>query len=614
MSHKVEDNLYDEIELIGKNLKTSLTEFAQKVREEADIVDIIGTFVRLKRSGSGYKGLCPFHKEKTPSFHVHPGKQIFHCFGCGVGGDVIKFWMMHERVRFTEAAEQLAHRLGIPIPRFTFSKKDESAEKTRRDLLAVNEFALGYFRKIFSSTEGRKAQLYLKDRGLTKELVDRFSIGFAPDGWENLIRAAEKKGFSPEILEKAGLVLPGKKGSGYYDRFRNRVIFPIFDVQGRCVAFGGRILGEGEPKYLNSPETDIYKKGKLLYGLNLARRELTETSPALIVEGYMDLIALHKYGFTRCAATLGTALTDGHARLLKRYVREVIFIYDGDEAGQNAMIRGCEVLLGRSLSVSVVMLAEGDDPDTFLQKHGSEEFQDILDQKKDFLEFYLDIISEKHDFKSAAGKISALEALKPVMDRVVQPVLFKDCIRRISERLRLEENVVIRHLRTRSRYRREAAEEIIQRQTVKCSAVEAGFLRLVVDHPELRKEAEPVFREKWIFSPLVMKNVEKIYTESEKEHTFETLIESSEESEQAFLREIFFMESFEMEPRVLLTHLMKRLQALHTERTRRKMIEDLKKLEETSEKDDQSENITKMIHENSRRIIEVRSTFSSKEI
>lgn len=590
-------------------MKSNLTDFANKVREAADIVDIIGGYVPLKRAGSSYKGLCPFHKEKTPSFNVHQGRQIFHCFGCGAGGDVIKFVMMQERLDFRSAIEQLARRFGIPMPEITARPEDDSREKKHRSLHEINNFAMKYFRDLYESNEGIPAREYLKKRGVDSQLAKRFEIGWSPDRWHDFLNMATKKGYSQNLLLEAGLILPGNTKENFYDRFRGRVIFPIIDLHGNCVAFGGRILGQGEPKYLNSPETEIYKKGRILYGLNLAREQLRGNEPALLVEGYMDLIALYKYGFNTAVASLGTALTEDQARLLKRFTKEVIFIYDGDEAGQKAMLRGCEVLLAQSLSVKIVILPESEDPDTFLDKNGAKGFQSLLEKRMDFLDFFIETGRRNFDIRTPEGKIAVLEMLKPILDRIHHPIIFNDYTFRLAEGIGLEQKLVIQHIRAKNAGVKKSADEAIQKRAKEdIPFIELSLLRILIDNPALRRMAQETLDPEWISSAVLRNFITRYLSEMEEFSDFITIEENATEEEASVLREAAFMDNLlpHAPPEELLHVSIKRLQIRQKARLRRKMVQDVQKAEKTSGINDEVLRMTDDIHQNSLEICQMR--------
>lgn len=600
-------------------MKTSLTEFADKVRETADIVDIIGSSVALKRSGASYKGLCPFHKEKTPSFNVHPGKQLFHCFGCGVGGDVIKFIMLFDRVNYRSAIEQLSHRLGLPIPELISQPREEGLEKRRRAILEVNQFALDHYQRQLKTREAKGARDYLQERGITSDLIGLFRIGFAPDRWDDLLTASRKKGYSASLLEAAGLALPGKKSGSHYDRFRGRIIFPIFNIQGQCVGFGGRILGEGEPKYINSPESEVYKKGKILYGLNLAREHLRQDQPVLLVEGYMDLIALYKHGFQTGAATLGTALTDDQARLLKRFTKEVVFVYDGDEAGQKAMIRGCEVFLGQSLSVKVVILPDLDDPDTFLSKHGTAEFTQILETKKDFIDFFLETGRKSYDLNTPEGKINLLDLLKPLLSRVHQPILFDDYIRRLSEGLKLEPKLILRHIKARTTSSLRQIRETIQQQiSGNIPLLEMIFLKIILEYPDLRSQAYEYIKPEWLSSPQIEKYMDFIMKEQTSETTepldYTRILNQITEEEGRLLRELAFCDFEQEVDSDFLTLLINRIRLNYEAQIRHNLVLEIQKKEKQGGGESQDiSDLTDLIHDKTKEIWQTRKNLFHKE-
>jgi DNA primase len=359
-------------------------EFIERIKDSTDIVAVVGEYVQLKKAGSSWKGLCPFHREKSPSFIVSPARRSFHCFGCGKGGNALTFLMALENLPFPEAVKALAQKAGLPLPQVERDEASEARERERAKLWEVNESAARFFQAHLKSTDGASARAYLERRGLKMEEVERLGLGWAPAGWDTLKNAALKKGYKPEDLVAAGLLVKNEEKGSVYDKFRDRVIFPVRDTFGRILAFGGRILGEGEPKYLNSPETLVFKKGECLYLLDAARDAIRERGATVVVEGYFDAIALHIHGFENAVATLGTALTRDHARLLKRYAPEVVVLYDADAAGQAAVKRGIEPLLMEGLRARVLTLPDAKDPDEYLQKHTKEEMIALLDKAPDF--------------------------------------------------------------------------------------------------------------------------------------------------------------------------------------------------------------------------------------
>ena len=360
----------------------------EEIIDKNDIVSVVSEYVKLKRSGSNYLGLCPFHNEKTPSFSVNEGKRLFKCFGCGKGGGVVQFIMLAENLDYLGALKFLAERAGITL-NLTQHEDNDDRQKVKNDVLSLNNRAQEFFREALTRSEAGKA--YLERRGLTPETVVKFGIGFAPDDWAQLTNTCTTGALAvpQELMVTAGLSLRREKGDGCYDRFRNRVMFPIFDEMGKIVAFGGRVMDDSKPKYLNSPETPAYNKGSHLYALNFARK--SGSRRVIIVEGYMDAIALHQKGIDWAVASLGTALTQSQARLLKRYFDEVFIGYDSDSAGQNATVRGLEILAAQGLKVNILDLGSVDktvkDPDEFLRKHPPEDFMQVVDKAISLVEF-----------------------------------------------------------------------------------------------------------------------------------------------------------------------------------------------------------------------------------
>jgi len=364
----------------------------QEIRERTDIVEIVSSYLPLKRSGHNHLGLCPFHGEKTPSFNVNAARQIFHCFGCGVGGNVFTFLMRMEGLSFPEAARRLGERVGVEISEEVLSPAEEKRREEYDRLARINEVACDYYHAILlDAPEGAPARKYLRERGYDGETARRFRLGFAPDSWDGLARHLDRKGFDPHLArEELGLTREGKTGRGDYDLFRKRILFPILDLRGRVVAFGGRVLDDTLPKYINSPESPLYRKSAVLYGLAQGREAMRQTGEVIVVEGYFDLLALDRAGFRNVVATCGTALTEDHGRLLKRYAERVVLLFDQDKAGRTATFRGMDILLPQGLSVVSAALDAGDDPDSFLRKRGEGAFQQRLEGARSALEVFMD--------------------------------------------------------------------------------------------------------------------------------------------------------------------------------------------------------------------------------
>ncbi|MBW2661203.1 MAG: DNA primase [Deltaproteobacteria bacterium] len=416
------------------------------IKNTADIVSIISEVVMLKKAGKNYLGLCPFHSEKTPSFTVSPGKQIFHCFGCGIGGNVFTFIMKQNGISFPEAVKMLATRYGIEIPTQTMSLEQRKRIDERESLLAINRQAMDFFgQALHDSVSGEKAMAYLVKRGMTKEIIDRFHLGYSSEAWDKLANCFSNKKVSQGLVEKSGLVVKRKNKNGYYDRFRGRIIFPIFDTAAQVVGFGGRVLDDSLPKYLNSPETSLYNKSRSLYGLHIAKSKCRESELVYIVEGYFDLLALHQHGIQNSVATLGTSLTSEHVRILKGFIGKsgrIILVYDSDVAGIKAARRSIDVFDKEYVDAGIVVLPSGYDPDSYLFEFGSESFANTISKAKGVISFLIDSAVKKHGL-STEGKIHIVsdmkEPLAVIKDNVARSLYIKD----ISELVGIDESAIL---------------------------------------------------------------------------------------------------------------------------------------------------------------------------
>ena len=376
-------------------------ELIEEVRMKNDIVDVISGYVRLQKKGSSYFGLCPFHNEKSPSFSVSRQKQMYYCFGCGAGGNIFTFLMEYENLTFVEAVQMLADRAGVELPKMEYSKEAKERADLKSVLLEINKAAAQYFYVQLKNEQGRAGYTYLKNRGLSEETIKAFGLGYSNKYSNDLYQYLKSKGYSEDHIRQAGLVSTDEK-NGVYDKFWNRVMFPIMDVNSRVIGFGGRVMGDGKPKYLNSPETPVFDKSRNLYGLNRARS--AKKSYFLLCEGYMDVIALHQAGFTNAVASLGTALTSGHASLIKRYVQEVYLTYDSDEAGTRAALRGVPILKSAGISAKVIRMDPYKDPDEFIRNLGAEEFEKRIMNARNGFMFSLEILEREYDMNSPEGK------------------------------------------------------------------------------------------------------------------------------------------------------------------------------------------------------------------
>ena len=423
-----------------------------EIRRRTDIVALVSGHAALKKTGRYYKGLCPFHQEKTPSFHVDPDRGLFHCFGCGKGGDIFDFIMLTANLTFTEAARELARRGGV-----VFDTSPEAARRAseREQVLRALDAARGHFAAMLAA-QGKKASAYLERRGVNAAIAGRFLLGYAPPGWDGLLTALRAKGYTPDVLERAGLVQARSGSDGHFDIFRDRLIFPIQDLQDRTVAFGGRALDNAEPTYLNSRETIAFAKGRTLYALNWARDAIRELGEALVVEGYMDALACHQFGFTHAVASLGTALTADQVSLLRRFAPRAVLIYDSDQAGEAATERGLTLFEEAEVLARVAVLPAGDDPDAFLRQRGPDAFRRLVAEALPMFDYRLERAARRHDTGSREGKVGMADEVLTVIRSVANPVRRAEYLRGLAERLDLPEDALRQRLRTRERRGRAA--------------------------------------------------------------------------------------------------------------------------------------------------------------
>jgi DNA primase len=451
----------------------------QQVRNSTNIVELVSEFIPLKKVGTNFKGLCPFHKEKTPSFIVSQTKQIYHCFGCGEGGNAFDFLMKVQSLSFKEALERLAARAGIEIKRIrTDGRLKEELEK----LFGINKTALEFFKKVLTGTKpGLPALKYLKDRGLSSRELDEFNLGFAPDTWDGLCRYLKNRSHDLKLAEKLGLVAERKSGKGFYDKFRNRIMFPIYNLERKIIGFGGRTLGKDEAKYINSSESELFSKRTSFYGIDSATAGIREEGSAIIVEGYMDLIALRKYGFKNSLATLGTAFTMEHGRVLKRFTDNIYVNFDSDEAGLNAVKRVLKPVLLNSLAAKVVLLPASYDPDTYLGKFGATGFKKLIEGAKDLLEFYVSNYFEEE--VTHVGKARVLDEIKAALDQIPSQFERELATRKISELTGIKETTF------REKESRRPGHLVVRGPAKKFPNEEMMIIKFMVEDPSVRKTA-----------------------------------------------------------------------------------------------------------------------------
>ena len=417
--------------------------------------------MHLKPAGKGFKGLCPFHEEKTPSFMVSSEKQLFHCFGCGEGGNVFNFLMKYEKLSFFEAVKMLAKKSGVPLP--VDEEKENILHKKKERLYKLNNLVANYYQEcLFRTNQGKKVINYFKKRGINDTSVEKYILGYAPPGWDALTNFLKKKGYSYEELIKAGLIKKSKIEGKYIDYFRDRIIFPIFSLSGRVIGFGGRVLDDSLPKYINSPETLVYNKGSNLYSLNFAKEDIRKKNYIIIVEGYTDVLIAQQYGFNNLAASLGTALTTKQIDLIKRFTDTVLIAYDSDSAGNMATLRSLDLLVKAGLEIKVIALSQGYDPADFLIKKGRETFQNLIDRSLSLIDYKLKLLYSKYSIKTIEGKVKVVKEILPTLNVIGNEVELRAQTKKISEELKLSEEAILIELKRYKRGSRDSSHNFIK--------------------------------------------------------------------------------------------------------------------------------------------------------
>lgn len=420
-------------------------DFFERVKERTDIYSVVSHYVQLTQKNGRFWGCCPFHNEKTASFSVSPDKGLFYCFGCHAGGDAFKFLSLIENISYFEAVKLQAQRLGIDLPTKKYSPEEERRLREKKSLFKINELAQDFYHEcLIKTARGEVGRKYLEARGITAETIETFKLGWATDDWDNLLTNLTRRGFSSEYLEKVGLIIKRKNSSGYFDRFRGRVMIPINDVFGHTVGFGGRILTdatETSPKYLNSPETEIFNKRTLLFGLDKSNLAISKAGAAIVVEGYMDAISLFSAGIKNVVATLGTAFTSEHAKLILKHARKIFFCYDSDEAGQRATLRALPIVQAEGAEVFVIKVPDGKDPDEFIRKHGKEAFDALIENAATLVNYRVNYVLAHADTSTLKRKMTALREILPVVASVRNKTLYNEYIKDISSKLALDENI-----------------------------------------------------------------------------------------------------------------------------------------------------------------------------
>ncbi len=465
----------------------SFQETKEEIQRRADLFDLVGKFVKLKKSGRNYLGLCPFHSEKTPSFTVSAERQFFHCFGCKKGGNVFDFYMEYHGVSFQEAFRELARQYGVDLPDRPFSQADRKKSDLRAKLLSVTETASAYFSSnLKNNLEGVEARAYLKRRGLRPDTIAEFRLGYAVNRWDGLLSHFRDRGMDLSLAEQAGLLI--SKTNGYYDRFRGRVIFPILDLTGQVVGFGGRCLDDSLPKYLNSPETQLFHKGDLLYGLHESVTAVRETGRVIIVEGYMDCLALRSHGFREVVAVLGTALTSGHVRRIKGLASEAYVVFDSDDAGRAAAVKSLPLFLNEGMTARAIALPDGEDPDSFMKAGGRPQFMKLIENAPALFDFILDLKSQKIS-GLPEEKALLLNEIALMLRSVSDDTICALYVRRIAQRLDIPETLIWRKLREKEPYSGPADNDQSKESSpwilsAKDYGTDIEILNLMVHHPE----------------------------------------------------------------------------------------------------------------------------------
>ncbi len=478
----------------------AMDDFVERVRSASDIYSVIAAYVPLKRKGNRYWGCCPFHQEKTPSFSVVPDEGFFYCFGCHAGGNVFKFLSMIESVSYFEAVKLQAERLGIPLPEREKTEAEQARDQKRLDLFKVLEMARDFFHSCLVRTPyGVPGLSYFSSRGIDLKTIEEFGLGFSPDSYDKLKNAFAKRGISEKLLVESGLLAERSSGSGTYDRFRGRVMIPIADERGRVVGFGGRVIAEGAPKYLNSPETMVFNKRKLLFGLDRSKKAIRQAGYAILVEGYMDAISVYGAGIENVAASLGTAFTVDQCRLLLRYASEIYFCYDSDEAGQKATMRALSIIRETGVRARILIVPDGKDPDEFIRRHGAEAFRELTRTALPLADYQIQYALRHGETRTMEGKARMIQAVLPVLKECSSAVEQNGYITQISRLIGVEEGIIRQEL---SRYRGGPVDDLLPTRQIRQAVRQ-------VDNA-VRRAGRIVIRQVWNDSGTLLDLIEKV--------------------------------------------------------------------------------------------------------
>jgi len=455
-------------------------EIIDQIKQAANIIDIASQYTNIIKRGKSHMGLCPFHSEKTPSFTLDIERQLYHCFGCGAGGDIFTLVMEKENLSFPEALRLLADKYNIEMPEQ--KKLSPQFTQLKEDIGRINELTLGFFRKnLFKTEEGKKALDYLHKRKITDDVIQKIKIGYALNSWDALINYFKTKKVSPSLLEKAGLALRRQNKEGFYDRFRGRVIFPIFTESGAVVAFGGRTLVDDELKYLNSPDTPKYTKGELLYGFNFSKEEIRKKAEIILVEGYTDFLSLYQAGIKHCVASLGTSLTAGQVNIAHRFAPVITTCFDGDLAGRKAALRAISLCFEKGIQIRIMILPKGSDPDTFIQKHGTVEFDALKDKSLPALKYLVDFNTFRKDMKSPEVRTQVIRTIYTEIEKISDPILKSHYIKELSESLFIDEKII------RS-FAKQNTEKVIHQKLTVFLPAEKRLLQIIFENTQIAKK------------------------------------------------------------------------------------------------------------------------------
>ncbi|MFH1336410.1 MAG: DNA primase [Candidatus Zixiibacteriota bacterium] len=554
-------------------------ELIDRIRDASDIVEVISEYVPLKKRGKNYLGLCPFHAEKDASFTVTPQKQIFYCFGCGEGGNVIHFLMKHEKLSFPEAIELLAKKANIPLPKENWREKQGGLSDK---LYYANQVANEYFVKsLYREAPGKLARQYLKKRGFDPDTQKIFSLGFAPPEWEGLIRFAQTKDIKPEILTQAGLTVPRTEGKGSYDRFRKRITFPVFNLSGKIIGFGGRVLDEkDEPKYLNSPETPIYQKGKILYGLSFSKEEIRQKGSAILVEGYVDLITLYQTEIKNVVASSGTAFTADQAHLLSRYAEKVYLFFDADSAGQSATFRSVDLLFSEGLEVFVVSLDPGEDPDSFVRKFGQKAVEDKINQAKTFIDFKCESLGKDFSQLSLREQETVIRDLAETAKKITDDIRKNLFIKKIAQVFKVDEPTIFKLVGKKIKSTVHSPQSTANKakddsKLLGQEKIERGILRILMEDRKLLKTVSGKLPPEDFLSSEYRELFELIKTERKASPA--GLIDKTEnEKTKELIAQIATLDLGPAEPSVLLADYLKALGKLKIDRKMKTLKDEIK--------------------------------------